>query len=297
MKRIISCFPSDYKDMTPEAFKQSILASEGRTIVGETVVTSAPLIEGITNAEMMTAFGADLIILNEFDVFEKEIVGMEKTNNPIQQLKDWVGRPIGVNLEPVDEKADALEDLITLSKGRSVSKESLEAANELGIDFILLTGNPATGVSMTSIEQAIEVAKKHFDGLIFAGKMHGAGLAEDIIDVKQLERFMEKGADGVLIPASGTAPGVSEEKAREATKAVHQLGGIVMSTIGTSQESADGATIREFGLSNKRVGVDIHHIGDGGYGRMPDPENILQLGLTIRGKRHTYFKMAQSLNR
>ena len=297
MKRLISCYPSDYKDMTPEAFKQSILASEGRRIMGEWVVTSAPLLEGVTNAEMMAAFGADLLVLNEFDVFEKDIVGMDKMDNPIQQLKEWAGRPIGINLEPVDVDAQGQEELITLSKGRGVSKESLEAAEKLGIDFIMLTGNPATGVSMASIEQSVELAKAHYSGLVFAGKMHGAGLAEDIIDVDQLKVFMEKGADGVLIPASGTAPGVSEERAREATVAVHKLGGVVISTIGTSQESADPATIREIGLSNKRVGVDVHHIGDGSYGRMPDPENILQLGLTVRGKRHTYFKMAQSLNR
>lgn len=297
MKRLISCYASDYKNMTPEEFKQSILASEGRTIMGETVVTAPPLLEGVTNTEVMTAFGADMVVLNEFDVFEKEIVGMEKMNNPIQQLKDWVGRPIGINLEPVDTEAEGQEELITLSKGRTVSKESLEAAEKLGVDFIMLTGNPATGVSMKSIEASVELSKAHFNGLVFAGKMHGAGLAEDIIDVEQLKRFMEKGADGVLIPASGTAPGVSEEKAREATKEVHQLGGVVISTIGTSQEGADTGTIREIGLSNKRVGIDVHHIGDGSYGRIPDPENIMQLGLTIRGKRHTYFKMTQSLNR
>lgn len=283
--------------MSAEDLKTAIIASEGRTILGETVVTAAPLLEGVTNAEVMTAFGADLLVLNEFDVFEKEIVGMETTENPIQQIKDWVGRPIGINLEPVDEAAFVHDEQVTLSPGRLVSKESLQAANKLGIDFIMLTGNPATGVSMAAIEEASKQAKEHYSGLVFSGKMHGAGLAEDIIDIAQLEAFVRAGADGVLIPASGTAPGVTEEAAFKATKAIHQLGGIVISTIGTSQESADSGTIREIGLSNKRVGVDIHHIGDGDYGRMPAPENIMQLGLTVRGKRHTYFKMAQSLNR
>lgn len=297
MKRLLSCYPSDYKNMSAEDLKTAIIASEGRTILGETVVTAAPLLEGVTNAEVMTAFGADLLVLNEFDVFEKEIVGMETTENPIQQIKDWVGRPIGINLEPVDEAALVHDEQVTLSPGRLVSKESLQAADKLGIDFIMLTGNPATGVSMVAIEEASKQAKEHYSGLVFAGKMHGAGLAEDIIDIAQLEAFVRAGADGVLIPASGTAPGVTEEAAFKATKAIHQLGGVVISTIGTSQESADSGTIREIGLSNKRVGVDIHHIGDGDYGRMPAPENIMQLGLTVRGKRHTYFKMAQSLNR
>lgn len=297
MKRLLSSYPSDYKNMSAKDLKTSIIASEGRTILAETVVTSPPLLEGVTNAEVMTAFGSDLIVLNEFDVFKKEIVGMKTVENPIQQIKDWVGRPIGINLEPVDEEAVIHDEQATLSSGREVSKESLLAADKLGVDFIMLTGNPSTGVSMASIEKSIKLTKEHYSGLVFAGKMHGAGLAEDIIDVEQLIRFIEQGADGVLIPASGTAPGVTEDAALKATKAVHKLGGLVISTIGTSQESADEATIREIGLSNKRVGADVHHIGDGDYGRMPAPENIMQLGLTIRGRRHTYFKMSQSLNR
>lgn len=297
MKRLLSSYPSDYKKMRPEDFRQSIIASEGRTILAETVVTAAPLLEGVTNAEVMTAFGADLIVLNEFDVFEKEIVGMEGIENPIQQIKDWVGRPIGINLEPVDQEATLHDQQTHISPGRMVSKESLEAAQAQGVDFILLTGNPGTGVSMASIEAAIKETKTYFSGLVFAGKMHGAGLADDLIDIPQLETFIQEGADGVLFPGSGTAPGVTEDQAYKATKAVHKLGGLVIATIGTSQESADTGTIREFALSNKRIGADIHHIGDGGYGRMPDPENIMQLGLTIRGKRHQYFKMSQSLNR
>lgn len=297
MKRLLSSYPSDYKNMSAMDFKQAIVASEGRTILAETVVTAPPLLEGVTNAEVMTAFGADLIVLNEFDVFKRQIVGMETIKNPIQQIKDWVGRPIGINLEPVDEEAILHDEQVQLSPGRTVSKESLQAADDMGIDFILLTGNPATGVSMTSIETAIKQTKEHFSGLVFAGKMHGAGLADDIIDISQLEQFIHEGADGVLFPGSGTAPGVTEDKAYEATKAIHKLGGLVIATIGTSQESADTGTIREFALSNKRIGADIHHIGDGGYGRMPDPENIMQLGMTIRGKRHQYFKMSQSLNR
>lgn len=297
MKRLLSSYASDYEKMNAKDLKTSIIASEGRTVLAETVVTAPPLLEGVTNAEVMTAFGSDLIVLNEFDVFKKDIVGMKTVENPIQQIKDWVGRPIGINLEPVDEEAIIHDEQVSLSPGRAVSKESLQAADDLGVDFIMLTGNPSTGVSMTSIETSIEQTKKYYSGLVFAGKMHGAGLAEDLIDIDQLKRFVEQGADGVLIPASGTAPGVTEDAALKATKAIHELGGLVISTIGTSQESADEATIREIGLSNKRVGVDIHHIGDGDYGRMPAPENIMQLGVTIRGRRHTYFKMSQSLNR
>lgn len=297
MKRLISCYASDFEQMTRLEFKQSILASEGRTILAETVVTAAPLLEGVTNAEVMAAFGADLLVLNEFDVRKPAIVGMEPADNLIAEIKRLTGRPVGINLEPVDATAEVLDLRVEISKGRQATKETFELAEALGVDFVMLTGNPSTGVSNQAIRQSIRMGREHFNGLLFAGKMHGAGLSEKVLNLEELKAYIELGADGVLIPAVGTVPGIGEEEAREACASVKALGGLVMSTIGTSQESADEATIRSFGLSNKRVGSDIHHIGDGGYGRMPIPENITALSLTVRGKRHTYFRMAQSINR
>lgn len=294
MKRLLSCYASDCHKMSADELKLSIQASAGRTIVGETVVVGEPLIEGVTNAEMMAAFGADLILLNVFDVFEKRIVGMYPCDNPIAEIKKLTGRPLGINLEPVDPTADFIENRLEIGAGRCACQETFVQAQELGVDFICLTGNPATGVSNASIKEAITSAKKYYSGLIFAGKMHAGGLSEKVLDEKQIIEFVRLGADGVLIPAVGTVPGVREEEVANITQGIHELGGLVMSTIGTSQESADSFTIKQIGLSNKRVGVDIHHIGDGGYGKMADPENIMELSITIRGKRHTYFKMAQS---
>lgn len=297
MKRLLSCYASDIAAFGKEELKQSILASEGRTLMGETVVTAAPLIAGVTNAEMMAAFGCDLLVLNELDVFEPKIVGFEPCANPIAAIKDLTGRPVGINLEPVDDTLSVLDEQVHLSPGRKVSPESLARAKDLGVDFIMLTGNPSTGVSMTAIQSAIALAVQEFDGLVFAGKMHGAGLGESVVDERALLSFIDLGADGVLIPAVGTVPGVREELVAPIVAKIKAKGGLVISTIGTSQESADSQTVREFGLSNKRVGSDVHHIGDGSYGRMPDPENILALSLAVRGKRHTYFKMGQSVKR
>ncbi|HFI0304992.1 TPA: haloacid dehalogenase-like hydrolase [Streptococcus suis] len=297
MKRLLSAYASEIAQMTPAQLKQAILASEGRTVLGETVVTAAPLIAGVSNAEMMAAFSCDLLVLNELDVFSPQIVGFYDCDNPIAELKRLTGRPIGINLEPVDEEQDLLEERISLSEGRLVSPVSLRRAEELGVDFIMLTGNPATGVSLSAIRSAISQAKEHFKGLVFAGKMHGAGLGESVVNEEVLLEFVALGADGVLVPAVGTVPGVREELVAPIVEKIKAKGGLVMATIGTSQESADPQTVREFGLSNKRVGADIHHIGDGGFGRMPDPENILALSLAVRGKRHTYFKMGQSVRR
>lgn len=297
MKRLLSCYASDFKDMKADELKNAILASEGRTILGETVVTAAPLLEGVTNAEVMSAFGVDLILLNEFDVFLKKINGMKDEENPISKIKNLVGRPVGINLEPVDESANLIDEKVKLSSGRLATIDTFKEAEKLGVDFICLTGNPSTGVSNEAINNSIANAKKYYSGLILAGKMHGAGMLENLVDEKMILSFVENGADGILLPAVGTVPGINENLLSDIVRKIKSKGALVMSAIGTSQESADVDTIRLIGMSNKRIGTDIHHIGDGGYGRMADPENIMALSITVRGKRHTYFKMAQSINR
>ena len=57
------------------------------------------------------------------------------------------------------------------------------------------------------------------------------------------------------------------------------------------------ATIRQIALMCKMAGADIHHIGDSGYMGMALPENITAYSVAIRGKRHTYRRMAMSLLR
>ncbi len=94
-----------------------------------------------------------------------------------------VGCPIGVNLEPVDLSAELQEERLELEIGRQANLQTFKRAEDLGIDFICLTGNPGTGVSNKQIIKAIEEAKRTFSGLIIAGKMHGAGVDEAIVDV------------------------------------------------------------------------------------------------------------------
>ena len=86
-KRLLSCCASDIAKMSAAELKKAIIASEGRTILGETIVTAAPLLEGVTNPEVMAAFGADLIVLNEYDVFSRYVNGMEGEEDPIAVLK------------------------------------------------------------------------------------------------------------------------------------------------------------------------------------------------------------------
>jgi hypothetical protein len=50
-------------------------------------------------------------------------------------------------------------------------------------------------------------------------------------------------------------------------------------------------------LMSKMAGADTQHIGDAGTIGMAVPENITALSMAIRGRRHTWHRMAASLKR
>ncbi|MDO4689867.1 MAG: haloacid dehalogenase-like hydrolase [Fusobacterium sp.] len=296
-KRLLNCFSSDFINITKEELKSAIKANEGRTIVSENIVTQEPFSHGITNSEVARAFGADLILLNTFDMDKKFIWGLEESKDPINLLKKLVGRPIGVNLEPVDFSASMLEKIDLIPKGRICSKESLKEASELGFDFICLTGNPATGVSNREIAKAVKLAKEFFNGLIIAGKMHGSGVDEDFINLASIKEFIESGADVIMVPAVGTIPGFTQDKLVEIVNFVKRHNCLIMTAIGTSQESGRKEMIREIAIQNKIAGADIQHIGDGSHSGIAPYENIFEMSLALRGTRHTIRLIAASINR
>ncbi|MEK3907073.1 DUF7916 family protein [Oceanobacillus sp. FSL W7-1309] len=305
MKRLLDCTASDFQKMNGQDLKQSIQACEGRVMLSETMTSVAPLYPSVTNAELASAFGADLLLLNLFDVFNPAVEGVECDQNEsvIQKVKELTGRPVGLNLEPVDLHAEQIEKLDTVSKGRLATEESLREARKLGFDFICLTGNPKTGVTNNETVVAIQKARDVFgeEGLIIAGKMHGAGVTNEtgssIISEDALSSFIEAGADVILMPAPGTVPGITLDTVQNYVQFVHSKGALVMLTIGTSQEGADEATIRQIALNSKMAGADIYHIGDTGFYGIAVPENIMTYSIAIRGRRHTYVRMAASVKR
>ncbi|HFI0102288.1 haloacid dehalogenase-like hydrolase [Streptococcus suis] len=297
MTRLISANPSEIVKMSAKELKQSILESEGRVVLSENVAFREAFVDDLTNAEIARAFGADLILLNGVDVFSPFVSGMGTvTDTFVADLRSLVACPIGVNLEPVDASYESLKNN-GLVKGRQATVESLQRAEELGFDFICLTGNPGSGVSNQTIREILVEARQIFSGLIIAGKMHGAGIGETLMTPDLADEFLAAGADIILIPAVGTVPSLSEADMRMIVERVHQQGGLAMSAIGTSQESSDPDTIKTIALQNKMCGVDIQHIGDAGYGGLAPVENIYALSKAIRGIRHTVSRMARSIKR
>lgn len=297
MKRLISSNASELTSYSAKELKQSIKASEGRTVCAENVAVREAFIGDITGAEIATAFGADLILLNAVDVLNPALAGIENQNDFVNELKKLVGRPIGVNLEPVDPNANMMENSLEISKGRTVNEESMKALDKLGMDFLCLTGNPGTGVTNKTIAEAIKLAKENFSGLIIAGKMHSSGVDEPVTNKETIETFIESGADIILVPAVGTVPGFDSDELKEAVKIAHKNNALVMTAIGTSQEGSSKETIRQIAIANKICGVDIQHIGDAGYGGLAPVENIFELSVAIRGIRHTVSMVSRSINR
>lgn len=125
--RIISANTSEILKMDGTQLKQSIKASEGRTVLSENVVTE-PAIDNLTTSEIAAAFGADLILLNLFDTLNPKVSGLEvdKPENTVKKLQKLTGRPIGVNLEPVDEKAEMESTKLQISSGRTANVELME---------------------------------------------------------------------------------------------------------------------------------------------------------------------------
>lgn len=304
MKRIIDCNASDFAKATPRDLLDSIAAAEGRTIACETIGPMMPIFGDVTNAEVAASVGADILLLNLFDVNDPVINALPEVpkEERVRELKRLTGRPIGINLEPVELKEND-DNMWAMTPGRQATLENGRKAADMGVNFILLTGNPGTGVSNTAIVDTLKVYKKELgDRLVLAaGKMHASGIlseaGENIITRADIKAFRDAGADIILLPAPGTVPGITMEYVRGLVTYAHELGALTITAIGTSQEGADVATIRQIALMCKMTGTDIHHIGDSGFNGMALPENIQAYSVAIRGIRHTYRRMARSVNR
>lgn len=104
LKRLLSATPKELLSYNKEELLKSIKLSEGRTIISE-VIGEESLLRDISNAEVASAFGADILLLNLFDLnkgrFKNiEVSGSEKI---VSEIKKLTGCPLGLNLEPVVE--------------------------------------------------------------------------------------------------------------------------------------------------------------------------------------------------
>ncbi len=303
-KRIIDRFGLEDLKITAPELIESIRLGEGRTIVSEIISPISPLLYDISNVEVAAAFGADVVLLNFYDVDNPQIRGIQKTDGEtiIESAKRLSGRFIGVNLEPVDPTLSKTNTQIAI--GRQATLANVQKLVDQGADFIVLTGNPKVGVSHQSMVNCIKSISDNFKDkiVIIAGRMHASGdanaIGRQLINEEKLKEIIDAGTDIVLLPAPGTVQGLSRESISDYIHLCHEKQCLVMTTIGTSQEGADLDTIRRIALHAKEAGADLHHIGDCGYGPgIAVPENIMAYSIVIKGRRHTFRRMSGSVNR
>ncbi|MEG1847823.1 MAG: haloacid dehalogenase-like hydrolase [Lachnospiraceae bacterium] len=307
MKRFLDCNASDFETCTKAELLQAIAGSEGRVLLSETIGMAMPLLGDVTNAELAASMGADILLLNLFDVDHPVIQGLPKVapNQMIKEVKRLTGRPVGINLEPAPEVIDDGREkpVWALTNGRRATLENAQKAVDMGVNMIVLTGNPGVGVKNQAIVDTLLLYKQEIGNevILAAGKMHASGVlsegGERILTKADIKEFVEAGADVILMPAPGSVPGITMEYIRELVVYAHDLGALTITSIGTSQEGADLQTIRQMALLCKMTGTDMHHIGDSGYLGTALPENILAYSTVIRGIRHTYRRMAASIRR
>jgi hypothetical protein len=286
--RLLDLPPKELAALRGDAFVEAITRAEGRTIIAETLAAAPPLVDGVSNGELAAAFGADVILLNGYDVTRPVLRGC-----PVSQpgeLAAFLGRPVGINLEPTSAG---------IAVGRRASAETIRAASDQGAAFVLLTANPGVHVSDEALLEAAQSARRAAPALaIFVGRMHGGGLGFASLPTSNALAPLLDVVDGVALPAPATVPGSRVERIADLVEHIHAAGRQAWGVVGTSQEGSDMATVREIALMAKSCGFDALHLGDAGAPPgMAAPENIMAAGIAIRGKRHTYRRMAASLAR
>ena len=230
--RLISASKSDFEKMSPMDLKESILKSEGRVIMGQHLLFSGEgLVRGVTNSELMFSFGADMVMLNTIDLDDMD-------NNPglqglgYQELKARCGsRPVGVYLGcPKAGSEDEGKKALYRREGMLCTPEHVKKCADMGVDFIVLGGNPGSGTSIRDVIACTKWVKESYGDqlFVFAGKWED-GIQEKVLgdpladyDAKDIIRqLIDAGADCIDLPAPGSRHGISVSMIQELVQYVH----------------------------------------------------------------------------
>lgn len=321
MKRFLDWTPQELTRMDRQAFLESIRASECRVVGAYVCPKSMNYVEKVSNLELVASFGADFITLEGYDPKQLQMPGLPSKNlsmdSPykemlqadmgfdwsIQELKELVGRPIGINLL-IPLSTD--DDLGYLYSKNVYSKEMIEYVISQNYDFISLgairSDYAAMKIVIKSLKQAREIAGNRI--VIGYGIPHGSFGVDapynlrEIITPEIMNEIVKTGVDIVELPAVGIVPGFTQEYVSKLVNIIHDANILASCNIAHSIEGADSYTVKHIVLENKPCGFDILNIAAGGvFESIPLPEVLMDICITTKGKRHTYRRMCQSSKR
>ncbi len=331
--RLISNSRSGIKDMNARELKAAIKGSEGRTVMSQTSIHGSVL-HDVTNPELAQAMGADMIMVNGYNMqpetptsghtifddgklgwtiqeYQGKETGWQNKNVRLKEIKKLIDIPIGVYLET--SSPDSLKDQEVTTygwnevpAGRKAIPENFKRLKNEGADFVVLAGNPGSGVRYENIIEATKKCKEVVgdEVMIFAGKWED-GNTEPILGDPQLgmekskeiiKELIDAGADCITLAMPGARFGIATEEIRDLVTYIHTYkpGTLALSFLDGSVEGSDEDTVRICTIESKKTGADIHAIGDAGLNGMSIPEDIYQMAITTKGRRLTWKRMAGS---
>lgn len=314
-KRFLELTPSQLTQLSKQDLLDGIRASEGRVVGAYVCPLSPNYVEKVSNAELVAAFGADYITLEGYDPREVQFPGLPSKNPQddidtksklqvelgrgytIPEIKKLTGRPVGMILLVPREN----EVFGGIYKESIYSREMMEYLINEQYDFICLCG-----YGQEPLIQAVSEASALFKDriVIEAGIPHGPGAVEgdfppynlrEVVTPEFVGRLAHAGADIVDIPAVGICPGFHMEYVSRLVTEIHREHSLVASSVAHSLEASSKEVLERIVLDNKACGVDMFNIAAGGvFESVTLPETMIDICIAVKGRRHTYRRMAQS---
>lgn len=296
--RILDAAPRELLVMNGAALKASIAAAEGRTIAAEVIAPYQSPVDGVSHGELAAAMSADLIILDQYDTLRPQISGVPadllSQQSPLSAYAELIGRPIGLNLIVADAQQGAFLG------GRLVNPANVERAVTQGCRIINLYTRPKIGGT--------------HEGMLAAARMIHEVAGDDalLIGVPSFSRpaprsteairaycedalaLIDFGCAGIALPMPGSKQGWTMDAAAAIVDVVRGAGALAWLFLTGSIEGAPESLITAMALQAKQIGADAYRIDEAGLSGMPVPENIFSFSLAIRGRQHTFRRMASA---
>ncbi len=299
--RMLDAAASDFVEMDADGLATCIRQAAGRTIAVEVMSSTAPPIEGITHGELAAAMGADIIVLDGYDVLNPTISeapdDVIQDAAPLNAYKRLLGRPVGINMIVADPAASS--DL----GGRLVSESTVERAVTQGADILFLYSRPHLGGTLALMQQAAhQIAEMCGEKVLLIGvpsfSMPAPRTPAAVEAYLQHARaLLEAGCRGIGLPMPGSMKGWLFDQTCQIIDGIQQDEGLAWLFVTGSVEGASQDAMVQLALAAKQLGADAYRLDEAGLSGMPIPENILTFSINIRGRRHTYRRMAISIRR
>jgi len=298
--RILDAVSSEFMAMDAVDLAESIRKGEGRALAVEVNCSDQVPVDGVTHAELASALGADMILLDRYNPPLPVIQGAPDTimssGAPLKGIKALIGGPVGINL--------LVGSNIPAEKaGRVFSPLIAQTACDQGADILFLINQPSHGGTLEQMSAAGAWIDSHSHGRVMAVAVTSASTppprtpheVDALADT--LKTLLQAGYMGIGLPLPGSKQGWTLDAAARLVDCIHEGGALAWAIVTGSVEGGPREAMISLALQAKMLGFDVHRLDEAGLSGMPSPENIMSYSLAIRGERHTYRRMALSIRR